>query len=171
MDLWGGRPDRVLEAASEAVRALAGEGWRIRYIPMWPVDVESGQALRRASGVGMEVLDDFLDLDVLLDALASCRVFVGQKLHSVILAAAVHTPAVMLEYHPKCLDFQRSVERERWTLRTDAVTRDALLELIQEIDGSHAEQRRRLHATVGDLRRRLDDSAERARRALPAEMR
>jgi polysaccharide pyruvyl transferase WcaK-like protein len=154
-----------------ALRDLTADGWTVRYIPMWPADVESARELERALGQPVEVVAGFLDLQTLLDALAACRVFVGQKLHSVILAAAVHVPSVMLEYHPKCRDFQRSLDRERWTIRTDAVTASALTALVGEADERHAAERQAIFDRVTELRGRLLESAERARRALPPELR
>ena len=171
MDMWGARPDAVLDAIATALDQLRGRGWRARFVPLWPADVESGIALRRRLGGDLEITERFLSLPDLLDAMRGCRVFVGQKLHSVILASAVHVPTVMLEYHPKCRDFQRSVERERWTLRTDSVSADGVVDMVEAIDADHEQQRSQVFDVVRGLRRRLEESAARARRALPPELR
>jgi polysaccharide pyruvyl transferase WcaK-like protein len=171
MEMWGGRPDRVLEAIGGALRELSDGGWRIRYVPLWPADIASARELERILGREIDVVEGFLDLPTLLESLAPCRVFVGQKLHSVVLASAVHVPSVMLEYHPKCGDFQRSIDRERWTLRTDAVSRRALTSMVEELDADHDAQRAQVHSAVAGLRARLDESVERSRQALPPDLR
>jgi polysaccharide pyruvyl transferase WcaK-like protein len=171
MDMWGAQPDALLDAVAGALDRLADAGWRLRFVPLWPADVDSATALQGRLRHELEVVERFLSLPDLLMALRGCRTFVGQKLHAVILAAAVHVPAVMLEYHPKCRDFQRSVDREPWTLRTDAVTGDALLSMVEEIDADHDSQRRQLFDAVALLRGRLRESAERARQALPPDLR
>jgi polysaccharide pyruvyl transferase WcaK-like protein len=171
MEIWGARPDALLDSVATALDELGDAGWRLRFVPLWPADVESATALQRRLRHPLEVVERFLSLPDLLAALRTCRAFVGQKLHAVILAAAVHVPAVMLEYHPKCRDFQRSVDRERWTLRTDAATSDALLELVTEIEADLQSQRRQLFDAVTDLRGRLRASAQRSLAALPPDLR
>jgi polysaccharide pyruvyl transferase WcaK-like protein len=161
----------VLDSVATALEHLRRQGWRTRFVPLWPADVESGIALRDRLGGDLEITERFLSLPDLLAAMRGCRVFVGQKLHSVILASAVHVPTVMLEYHPKCRDFQRSVERERWTLRTDSVAADAVVEMVEAIDGDYEQQRSQVFDVVRELRRRLEESATRARTALPPELR
>ena len=171
MDMWGARPDALLDSVAAALDELGDAGWRLRFVPLWPADVESAAALQGRLRHRLEVVERFLSLPDLLASLRTCRAFVGQKLHAVILAAAVHVPAVMLEYHPKCRDFQRSVDRERWTIRTDAATSDALIGMVGEIDADLETQRRELFEAVTDLRGRLRASAERSLAALPPDMR
>ena len=171
MDIWGGSPDALLDAVASALERLGNAGWRLRFVPVWPADVQSARALQARLGPDIEVVESFLSVPDLLSAVRGCRVFVGQKLHSVILASAVHVPAVMLEYHPKCRDFQRSVDRERWTLRTDSVSAQELVEMVNQIDADYARHRRQVFEAVTALRERLAASAERARRGLPPDLR
>jgi hypothetical protein len=77
----------------------------------------------------------------------------------------------MLEYHPKCRDFQRSLERERWTVRTDELSRDGVVDMVEELDAGYDEERAQIFAAVADLRGRLRQSAERSRQALPLDLR
>lgn len=171
MEMWGGRPQEVVGALAGALRPLVAEGWTVRFVPLWPADVESARALERELGRTVEVTEGFLHLPTLLDALAGCRLFAGQKLHSVVLASAMNVPSVMLEYHPKCRDFQRSVEREEWTVRTDGIAAEAIVERLAALDADYDEHRRRLIEAVGELRRRLHKSVERSRAALPPALR
>jgi polysaccharide pyruvyl transferase WcaK-like protein len=168
MDIWGDRPSDVFEAVAGALRELMARGWRPRFVPLWPPDIESARMLERALGRELEIVEGFRDLSTLLHAIGGCRIFLGQKLHSVVLAAAVHVPAISLEYHPKCRDFQCSLGRERWTIRTDRVTAGAITDLVDEADAAHDEERRALYDAVRELRGRLDESAARARRTLAA---
>jgi polysaccharide pyruvyl transferase WcaK-like protein len=171
MDIWGARPDAFLDAVASGLEPLVRAGWRLRFVPLWPPDADSARALQERLGVEVEVAEGYLSLPALLESLRECRAFVGQKLHSVILASAVQVPSVMLEYHPKCRDFQRSIERERWTLRTDALSGEELAEMVEEIDADCESQRRQVFEAVSGLRGRLRESAERTLRALPPGLR
>jgi polysaccharide pyruvyl transferase WcaK-like protein len=171
MDIWGGRPGELIDTVAASLSQLIDDGWRVRFFPLWPPDLESATLVQRALGREIEVVDAFLDVPALLRALTDCRIFVGQKLHSVVLASAVHVPSISLEYHPKCRDFQRSIDRERWTVRTDEITADTLTSLVVEADEGYDADRDAIFASVTELRQRLADSAERARKALPAGLR
>ena len=170
MEMWGGRPDRVFEAVSGALRPLVEAGWRIRYIPLWPADLPSAYELQRVLGQEIEIVNNFHQLPELMRAIGGCRIFVGQKLHSVILASAMHVPSIMIEYHPKCRDFQRSVKRDKWTIRTDTITAARLRAMLEELENEHDRQRADLFATVRVLRAKLVASADRARSTLPRKL-
>lgn len=55
-------------------------------------------------------------------ATRECEVFVGQKLHSTVIACMNGIPSVMIEYRPKCRDFMASLGLERHVIRTDEFT-------------------------------------------------
>ena len=84
-----------------------------------------------------------------------CHVFVGLKLHAVVLASAAGVPSLILEYHPKCWDFQASLGRDRYSLRTDALDADRLLVLVDELADDREAQARALADAVAERRRAL----------------
>ncbi len=159
--LWGGDLDTVLDAVLDAVRVLLDDGWRVTLFPVWPKDVPLLAELQRRLDGRADLFGDYLDIDALTRALSRCRVFVGMKLHSVVLASAVFVPSLMLEYMPKCRDFQASLGREDRTLRTDSVTSSAVVEHVRELDAQRASERDILEGAVSDLRTRLETEAAR----------
>jgi hypothetical protein len=159
--LWGGDLDAVLDAVLDALRVLLDDGWRVTLFPVWPKDVPLLAELQRRLGGRADMFEGYLDVDALTRALSECRVFVGMKLHSVVLASAVFVPSLMLEYMPKCRDFQASLGREDRTLRTDSVSSSAIVEHVRELDLQRTRERDTLEAAVGDLRSRLTTEAAR----------
>lgn len=164
--LWGTDPGALAEAVVAFAREMRRRGWSIRLVPAWPGDVEHVRDIARRIGGAVEIFPRFLDLEALLAAIRECHVFVGQKLHSVVFASAVYVPAVMLEYHPKCADFHDSLGRSRYTMRTDRVTSDALVAMVDEIAASRDEHQAALLAGVARLRGRLEEAADATRREL-----
>jgi hypothetical protein len=162
--IWGGDLDTVLDAVLDAVRVLLDEGWSVTLFPVWPKDVPLLAELQRRLDGRAELFEDYLDIDALTRELSRCRVFVGMKLHSVVLASAVFVPSLMLEYMPKCRDFQASLGREDRTLRTDSVTSSAIVEHVRELDVQRAGERDILEEAVSDLRTRLGTEALRINR-------
>ncbi|HEU5112967.1 MAG TPA: polysaccharide pyruvyl transferase family protein, partial [Acidimicrobiia bacterium] len=53
----------------------------------------------------------------------------GERLHACILAAAVSTPFIGIEYRPKLRDFAESVDRGDLVVRTDSLSGDSIVEL------------------------------------------
>jgi hypothetical protein len=62
---------------------------------------------------------------------------------------------VMIEYHPKCRDFQASIGRERYTLRTDALRSEPLGELTFELAGARERHVEELTRAVDERRAAL----------------
>ena len=77
------------------------------------------------------------------------------KLHSVVLASAVHVPSLMLEYQPKCADFQASIGRSDRTFRTDRLNADELVEHVEGMAANYATERKVQADAVLELRGRL----------------
>ena len=153
--IWGADPVGVLGEVVRFARALTGRGWRIRLVPMWPADLPYVDEAAARIGPGAEVFDRFFHLDQTLDAIRECRVFVGLKLHSVVLASAVHVPSLMLEYQPKCADFQASIGRSDRTFRTDRLNADELVEHVEGMAANYATERKVQADAVLELRCRL----------------
>lgn len=129
----------VLAFGAELLRRLRDTGWQISLFPVVRDDVEYLREAVKIAGIGSLPMHElFLDLAATMDALEQQDVFVGEKLHSVILANCVYTPAIMLEYRTKCRDFMLSIDREDWCYRTDDLDADMvfgrLCELYENLD-------------------------------------
>jgi polysaccharide pyruvyl transferase WcaK-like protein len=77
------------------------------------------------------------------------------KLHTVIAACCVSTPAIMIGYQPKCLDFMRTMRLEDYYVRADQLDLDNLLEKIAATTVDLESVQRRQHESVQRFRCRL----------------
>jgi polysaccharide pyruvyl transferase CsaB len=66
-----------------------------------PHDRELAEALRRSVGGGVEIAPEPDDLNTILNAIGSCDVLVGMRLHALLLAANSEIPVVAWSYDPK----------------------------------------------------------------------
>jgi polysaccharide pyruvyl transferase WcaK-like protein len=103
----------------------------------------------------IRVFGNYSDRDGLLDEIAGQDLFVGVKLHTVIAACCVYTPAIMLGYQPKCLDFMRTMDMEAYHIRTDRLDLDHLIEMIRFMSGDLESIQKRQFESVQLFRGRL----------------
>lgn len=125
--LWGLSDENVLSRMKKVVHALVGKGFYLQFMPVWKEDI----AVMERLGEGLPK-DKFRtiyteDTDAYIESLQNVDVFIGEKLHSVILAACSYTPVIMLEYRPKCFDFMKSMELENCNIRVDEISEDTVL--------------------------------------------
>jgi polysaccharide pyruvyl transferase WcaK-like protein len=169
--VFGGEK-RLLELAGGIIRALEEAGWRITLFPVHKRDKPFLRAAAAHAGIGsLPMHRRFLDLRATLEMLARQDLVIGQKLHSVVLACCVYTPAIMLEYRTKCRDFMRSISRETWCFRTDTVQVSDVLDAAGRVSSDLGRHRRALREVVEDYRNRLRCASSRVRevfRARPA---
>jgi hypothetical protein len=159
--VWGDNPEEILKIAVATMEILLGQGWHVTLVPVWPSDLPYLiEAQRRLQG-RVELLANFLDLEHMLRTLSRFRLFIGMKLHSVVLASAVFVPSLMLEYMPKCRDFQASVGQTHRTLRTDRLSVDAIMHQLNDLDENRLSERDHLEVEVTRLRVRLRAEAAR----------
>jgi polysaccharide pyruvyl transferase WcaK-like protein len=158
--VWGDRPEEIFAAVVDVGRAFSDRGWRIRFVPTWFGDVPTMRAAAREIGEAATVFEDFRELESLREALRTCRVFAGEKLHSIVLAATVATPALALAYHPKCQDFQESLDRQEYSVRTDRLDVSDLVDRLDELERGQEQHRAAIHGAVMFRRRRLEAAAD-----------
>ncbi|WP_160298092.1 polysaccharide pyruvyl transferase family protein [Halorubrum saccharovorum] len=75
-----------------------------------------------------------MDVQGVIDEIASCEFMIGEKLHSNILSACSYTPFLSLEYRPKCLDFATSVGMDSYNIRIDRLDKEKLNSLFTELE-------------------------------------
>lgn len=130
-----GRNERyVLEFGSRLLRLLTAQGWHVTLFPVTQADTYYMREAAKMAGIAQPAIHTgFQNLDATLSAMERQDVFLGEKLHSVILASCVYTPAIMLEYRTKCRDFMKSIGREEWTYRTDNLDIDLIYGRLSEL--------------------------------------
>lgn len=153
-DRWG-EVEPVLEATAALGRVQLDRGGRVRVLAASTGDSELARELARRIGPAADLVVDAVSPTAFMAALSECEVVVAEKLHAVVLAASVRVPAVALEYRPKCRDFQESVGRGSYVVRTDAISLDRLVGLVDEIGSNRAREVDDLTRAVDELRRRL----------------
>ena len=129
-ELWGGSDRDVIEAMAGAIEQWKREGKDVVCLASSPED--DGQILQLSEATGGEVLPylaGYMDNQAAIDLIASAEVVIGERLHACILAAAVSTPFIGIEYRPKLRDFAESVDRGDLVVRTDTLSGDSLVEL------------------------------------------
>ena len=150
----------------EAVRILTDflsarveSGWRVRLFVFGESEhIHLRSHLNPLIGQkGVEIIDGRIDLTRLLARIAECQVFVGHRLHSVVLATAMGVPSVSIEYLPKCRDFQASVGRERFALPMSELSIEALSDMTDYLAANWDAEVRRIEAAVGRILGALRD--------------
>jgi polysaccharide pyruvyl transferase WcaK-like protein len=145
----------VFDESVSALRTLQASGWTVRLLPFDRKDLVVARRARRTLGDRTEIMSRFLDVDALRRSIAECDVLVGQRLHSVVLAAAVGVPAVAIDYRPKCRDFQLSIDRQDWTVSTIDITAGGVLDMVIALHEQRAHHADRIHQEVARAKRAL----------------
>lgn len=163
--LWGGSDERVVEALAWATSLFLSEGRDVIMLASSPDD--DGQILQisRRCEASLEFVQGYLDQTEAIETIASADVVIGERLHACVLAAAVDTPFVPIEYRPKLRDFAASVGVEDLVIRSDEVTGEALVERVADAVTAGTGQ---ISRHVDTYRKRLRSAAEVIKRAVKA---
>ncbi|MFW9879370.1 MAG: polysaccharide pyruvyl transferase family protein [Candidatus Thorarchaeota archaeon] len=130
--VWGSEKE-ILDKIVKLSQILIKKGWKLKFLPVWNRDIPYIQEAIKNIGRKIEVFSEWHSLDKTFNFLEDCDLFIGEKLHSVVLATCVYTPSIMLEYRPKCLDFMMSMNLEKFNIRTDKLNIDLILDLLYEL--------------------------------------
>jgi polysaccharide pyruvyl transferase WcaK-like protein len=130
--VWGRSDDAFLARFEAIAIALALKGWELVFFPVWDDDVthcvKMAEAVKAARGKAS--VEMIRKPDAFVKRMESVDVFIGEKLHAVILAACALTPSIMMEYRPKCRDFMASMGLDEDCRRIDEVTPDWIFSRI-----------------------------------------
>ena len=163
-ELWGGSDRDVVDALAAAVERWKHDGREVVCLASSPED--DGQILQLSKATGGEVLPylaGYVENQAAIDLIASAEVVVGERLHACILAAAVSTPFIGIEYRPKLRDFAESVDRGDLVARTDTLSGDSIVELAAEATSLGTEA---ADARVAEYRDRLRQASASLQKAL-----
>lgn len=166
--LWGWNNETVLDSVTEAARHLLRQGWSLSFVSF---ESRDDRFIERAiSGIGdtngIDFVRGYLDLQRTLELLSKAHLVIAEKLHAAILAAAVGTPFVSLEYRPKCRDFALGLGVENLVLRTDQTTGEAIIEKVEYLLSDYPTVRQKIESGVASHRQRLVETAEMIQRRL-----
>jgi polysaccharide pyruvyl transferase WcaK-like protein len=68
-----------------------------------------------------------------------------------VLASTANVPCIVLEYQPKCRDFAASIDWEHYTIRTNALTADKLIDKVGVLVDELPFAKRRLFQNVSGV--------------------
>jgi len=155
---WGGTQTQTVQTLSDLVKWLVRNGWTVTLIPSMSEDCSLAVDLAHSIGSDrIQIARCYSEPDRLLERMAEQDLFVGVKLHTVIAACCVYTPAIMIGYQPKCLDFMRTMGLESFHVRSDRLDLDQLIALIRTTyDNPECTQRDQFTACQKFRKRLLD---------------
>lgn len=131
-NIWGNE-EEVLNFIVKFSRIMVDKGWSISFLPAWNRDIEYIEEATKRINKSVSICYDYLSLKKTMDFLRNCDLFIGEKLHSVVLSMCTNTPSIMLEYRPKCLDFMMSMGLEEFNIRTDKLFLEQLISLVDKL--------------------------------------
>lgn len=150
--LWGGSQEKVVESLTEACLSLKSMGYDLILVPFSRQDLQYMDRISKATET--KVFNKWLDSQSVINLLASCKVLIGERLHSVICSAAAGTPFICLEYRPKCRSFSEVVGFSEYTARTDKVTAERIKERFIDLLKNWNEMNNLLKRKVKETRER-----------------
>lgn len=153
---FGNANARVVEHFADLIRRLREKDWTITMYPMGPEDVAVTEETLRAVGDSTIRMAGWSgSLTRLFDDIGSQDVFIGVRLHSVAAAICTYTPAIMIGYQPKNVEFMETLGLEDHCMRIDAFDVDAMVDLVERLHESAPEVQARQYAACQEFRARL----------------
>ena len=133
-----GRPempmDQYVKIMSEVIKSRINEGWKVEILLVLPDDEAIAQQVVQAVGSpDLSVHSFYLDGEQYLQHVRKMQAFIGIKLHSVVLAMCAGVPSIMIEYAPKCRDFMKSMDVERFTTYLGSISPDSIQVLFDSL--------------------------------------
>ena len=111
------------------------EGWSIDFFIINPEDfMLTEQFITNNRLTHNEIHTIYENTQLYLDTVKHMKLFVGTRLHSVILAMCAGVPSLMIEYAPKNYEFMFSVGMEKYSLSMTEVTEKLLNEMLDSIN-------------------------------------
>ena len=159
--LHGQDDNAVLSFGAQFLKRLKADNWQITLFPVITSDVPFLHEAVAMAGIETPPMHmDYLNVRGTLAALEQQDVFVGEKLHSVVLANCVYTPSIMLEYRTKCRDYMLSANQSDCSFRTDALDADLVYDKIHALYANTEQHQSQLFAQLQQLKTNLSRAAQ-----------
>ena len=115
---WGTQ-EHILSEATRLAALAKSARWRVRWFVVCSADLEITSKVATDSGTTSDICHVYNDPAEYMNLVKSCSVFVGTRLHSVVLATCAYIPSLMLAYRPKCKDYMLSIGQGDYVICTD----------------------------------------------------
>jgi hypothetical protein len=162
---WGTQAEICNEAAKLAALARAA-GWKVIWHVICPMDLDITLRVAKSSQTANYIHQVFKDPMKFIDLVKSCSVFVGTRLHSVVLATCAYVPSVMLEYRPKCRDYMLSIGQSDFLTRTDEFRAEEIWEKVLHVNSRRNCFSEGLYVSMKPLRERQRVRASEVQQAM-----
>jgi hypothetical protein len=157
--LWGMNDSHVFREIASSVRVLKREGYEIIVVPFNGKNVPMVQKMAKQETVSF--FDDWFNIQSTVDLFASCKILIGERVHSLALSAAAGTPFVGIEFQPPCYEVAQSLGFEEYTVRTDVVSESRISVLFKNLLDDYEDMQSRLLAKVELYRKKQVEFAAR----------
>lgn len=155
---WGSR-DIVLRELSKVCSVLKNRGYEIILIPFWKNNMQDVENLSKKVGVG--IFEEWQDIEATLNLISNCKIFIGEKLHSLVFSAAANTPFIGIGYAPEHFDFADSVGFSKFTIPTTEITAEKIIDLFNDLIGNYETIQGKLASRVSEYRGKQSRFADR----------
>ncbi|OFZ46845.1 MAG: hypothetical protein A2381_04400 [Bdellovibrionales bacterium RIFOXYB1_FULL_37_110] len=132
---------------------LKQEHWEIHWLVVCDTDLPMTKKLASETKTEQFMHVIYNDPYKYIQICQKMSVFIGLKLHSVVLSHCAYTPSIMLEYRPKCLDYMMSVGEEDNCFRLDKIHEEILFHKISELYLDQDKYINRLYANINVLKK------------------
>lgn len=151
-----GRGLEPYEAIRDTCRRALKQGWTARLFPVSVEDLADSLRLARELDLPAEnIRPCHENATAFVREASACKLFLGVRLHSVILAHCAYVPSVMVAYERKGLDYMDSVGMGEWAVRSDQCDAAAFTRLLEAADTRRNEIQAALFARIGMLKTSL----------------
>jgi len=132
-NMWASE-ERLFERVTELAALARNNGWKVVWFVVWPDDYEPTRRVAKESRTDEHICAIYTDHAKYRDEVSNMSVFVGMKLHAVVLATCVGVPSIMLEYRPKCRDYMESIRQGHLCRRLDLFVAQEVWERVLDIE-------------------------------------
>lgn len=127
--------DKLIEERFiQILNVLVREGWGITLFPCSINDERL--TLRVVAGLNnknIKVFRRYLELKPYMQELERQDIFLGVRLHSVVLAFCTYTPSLMIAYQPKCYEFMETMDFPHYIVQSNELKTDFIIQKINEL--------------------------------------
>ena len=146
---WGSQ-EKVIRELSKVCCVLKNRGYEVILIPFWKNNMQDVENLSKKAGVS--IFEKWQDIEATLNLISSCKILIGEKLHSLIFSAAANTPFIGLAYAPAHSDFADSVDFSEFMIPTTQITAEKIIGHFNDIIGNYGKIQGKLESRVIEYR-------------------
>lgn len=150
-DVWGTETD-ICNEYIKLANILKTSGWRVQWFVVWPDDFEITKHAARESNTEEEIYCFYSDTLGYIEKVRKLHMFLGLKLHAVVLSTCAYVPSIMIEYRPKCLDYMLSIDNSDWLIRSDMMNAEEIWSMVENYKDQRKELSEQLYTKISNLK-------------------